>query len=485
VNDSPDPAHAPIRWSPRVLSRLHRMRDKGVGPGISFGAEMVRRSGGIPQGLICCAHGGTTMKQWDPQLSSLGGTSLYGSLLRVCRATGQPIAGVLWYQGESDANCEDALQYTHRMEALIQALRKDLKQPRLCFLLAQLGRECNGLEPVEPWNSIQIQQMELARRIANTACVATIDLPLADAIHLSSEGQFRLGRRYAAAADRLVYKNRKELPPPELERVRRLRHLEKYSKGILALDVEFKNVVGKLHTDGMAGGFALMNRAGQIFDRFYRAEVRGHTVRLEATDILQEHEEFRLVYGYGRRPFCSLADERDMAVGAFGPARIADTMALSRPFSPWQISAAQTPMVPVEKIVAPPDRRRLRLHRRESNLFVTPEETTPTRVPGLVYFFTSIEVPEAMRGNLRVGYDAPIRIWIDGAILFTDPLGINPIILDEAQIPVTLKPGRHNLAVVADFQGDRSWGFVIRFNRTDLSPRTILDGRYRLPQCRA
>src|SRR6202042_2366339 len=63
LNDSPDAAHAPIRWSPRVLSRMNTIRTKGVGPGISFGSEMVRRTGGIPQGLVCCAHGGTTMKQ--------------------------------------------------------------------------------------------------------------------------------------------------------------------------------------------------------------------------------------------------------------------------------------------------------------------------------------------------------------------------------------------------------------------------------------
>ena len=48
----------------------------GVGPGVAFGQAMEKRTG-VPQGLLACGHGGTTMEQWDPKKKRLGGHSLY------------------------------------------------------------------------------------------------------------------------------------------------------------------------------------------------------------------------------------------------------------------------------------------------------------------------------------------------------------------------------------------------------------------------
>ncbi len=65
---------------------------------------------GVPIGLVACAHGGTSMEQWNPAKKDEGGKSLYGSMLRQFQLAGGKVKGVLWYQGESDANgeaCED------------------------------------------------------------------------------------------------------------------------------------------------------------------------------------------------------------------------------------------------------------------------------------------------------------------------------------------------------------------------------------------
>ena len=45
---------------------------------LEIAKEMLRRTG-VPQGLIACAHGGTSMAQWSPKLKRLGGDSLYGA----------------------------------------------------------------------------------------------------------------------------------------------------------------------------------------------------------------------------------------------------------------------------------------------------------------------------------------------------------------------------------------------------------------------
>ena len=48
-----DPAHIVVRQ---------------VGPGLEFALQMERYFG-VPQGVLCCAHGGTAMEHWDPALS--------------------------------------------------------------------------------------------------------------------------------------------------------------------------------------------------------------------------------------------------------------------------------------------------------------------------------------------------------------------------------------------------------------------------------
>ena len=104
LEESPDICHTEKQCSAKAGEELRRNAIKGVGVGVFFAREMFERSGGVPQGLICVAHGGTSMQQWSPERKKLGGGSLYASMLTSVKATGQPVAGLLWYQGESDAN---------------------------------------------------------------------------------------------------------------------------------------------------------------------------------------------------------------------------------------------------------------------------------------------------------------------------------------------------------------------------------------------
>jgi len=103
-------------------TRPQPARFTGVGPGVAFGQDMFEATG-VPQGLIACAHGGTSMEQWDPALKRLGSRSLYGAMLRRFQKNGSRVAGVVWYQGESDANAEAAPHYTRRMKRLVRAMR--------------------------------------------------------------------------------------------------------------------------------------------------------------------------------------------------------------------------------------------------------------------------------------------------------------------------------------------------------------------------
>ena len=101
--DSPDPVHSgnPADSATRS-AHVHKNRPKGAGLGLPFAVAHGRITG-VPVGLVACAHGGTSMEQWNPSKKEQGGHSLYGSMLRQVKAAGGKVKGVLWYQGESDA----------------------------------------------------------------------------------------------------------------------------------------------------------------------------------------------------------------------------------------------------------------------------------------------------------------------------------------------------------------------------------------------
>ena len=142
--DSPDSCHCDVMGDAQkermAYERKHRM--KGAGLGLPFANEMFRQAG-VPIGLLACAHGGTSMAQWNPELKGLGGGSLYGSMLNRLSAAGGKVAGVLWYQGESDANPDDAPRFAERFRKLVASVRADCGDPELPFLTVQLGPLCS------------------------------------------------------------------------------------------------------------------------------------------------------------------------------------------------------------------------------------------------------------------------------------------------------------------------------------------------------
>ena len=64
--DSPDPVHSgnPNDRAGRSAQQ-HRTRAKGAGLGLPFAVALVEQTR-VPIGLVACAHGGTSMEQWNP-----------------------------------------------------------------------------------------------------------------------------------------------------------------------------------------------------------------------------------------------------------------------------------------------------------------------------------------------------------------------------------------------------------------------------------
>jgi sialate O-acetylesterase len=403
-------------------------------------------------------------------------------MLRSWRRTGQPVAGVLWYQGESDCIEAAAPLYTGRMKKFVAAIRRDLKQINLPFLLVQIGKVFGIGWTAKYWNSVQDQQVKLKEFIKNYDVAATIDLPLDDAIHVGTEGCARLGVRLARLADRMVYGNRKELPAPELASIST--KPTKAMKGICAFPVtmKFKNVVGCLRADGSPTGFTVVNDNHQDLRPVYKTAINGNVVQLE-TMLTGNNEGLYLMYGHGTAPYVNITDARDMAIPVFRAQAAERTLALSPFVNRWLISSIQPATLPVHKQSPPKPHARLQLKKQAFEQPFVDQHPVWEGKNGQACFFSEISLGEPMKLNMRVGYDGPIKVWIDNKPVFADPNGTNPATPDKAVKPVNLSKGKHRIAVAMDLHGGLAWGFFLRFDRRGLSRKRLLSGKYAVPVC--
>ena len=295
-------------------------RQTGAGLGLAF-AKAVHDATGHPIDLLPVAHGGTSMQQWSPDLKGQGGASLYGAMLRrvhLALETGGEtrLRGILWYQGESDANPMDAAVYTDRMTKLIQSMREDLNSPDLPFFFVQLGCFANSdtdTSGSRAWDEVREAQRVLPDLIARTGVVPAIDLELDDGIHIGTQGLKRLGRRLASVALNRVYGQ--GTPDGILLR-------SAVTEGGI-LRVSYEGVSTGLRVPDLAqrvSGYAVGMNGGIEPNVIYKAAVDP----MSPSDVLLSLREplplgASLYYGHGYNPFCQLTDAADMAVPAMGP----------------------------------------------------------------------------------------------------------------------------------------------------------------------
>jgi hypothetical protein len=463
IPESPDRSHCTTPLSPEAAAKAKRAAVKGVGVGVSFGTMMHERSG-VPQGLIATAHGGTSMAQWSPELKDKGGDSLYGSMLLSLRAVGQPVAGVLWYQGCSDTGEGPAAVYTAKMQELVAAVRGDLGQPDLPWVIVQIGRVVEDNEPRSPmWNSIQEQQRLLPTTIPCCDVVPAVDLDLDDLIHIASRSFPALAGRMARVAARLALGDMTEKPAIQPASVAFVEGKPPVSASI---EVRFANVVGGLRSPGLAQGFSLVDAQQRQVSAIHRVILDGDRAILRLTGA--PLAGLRLMYGRGHNAICNVIDQRGMAVPVFGPLPIGGLPAIT----PWFLRWNRTPIRPGEDILALP-------RPRDDD----PEATDRPLVSrdfvnchgewagnsGHVAFTGHADLSEDMEVEVRFGYDGPFRLWIDDEEVHTDMAGTNPAILDRQRVTRRLTAGRHRVAVLMALNGGSAWGFFLRMVRLDLA----------------
>lgn len=100
-----------------------------------------------------------------------------------------------------------------------------------------------------------------------------------------------------------------------------------------------------------------------------------------------------------------------------------------------------------------------------SDGFVDVRETVMGR-GGVVYLATEFASGCAGQGVLRLGYDGPIRAWLNGGEVFFGP-GTNPAIPDQLKLFVPVQRGTNRLVLALDSNGGKAWGIFARVDLPD------------------
>jgi len=184
---------------------LHQDRpEAGIGLAMSFAASLLREQPDLRIGLLPCAVGATNISEWMP------GTELYQKAINTTRKSNNSLQGVLWHQGEYDANDQHRVAtYAERLKTLIESIRTDLNSPDLPFITGELGDFINATSGFLYSRDISEILKSLKHNIPNYACVSVSGLPdKGDGLHFSSLSLRKLGKRYAHVYQRLKEQQR-------------------------------------------------------------------------------------------------------------------------------------------------------------------------------------------------------------------------------------------------------------------------------------
>ncbi len=184
-------------------------------------ARLLKRQLGHPIGLVQTALGGSPLQAWNP--AEPGGAVLYRNMVHCVELAGGRVKGILWYQGESDANRGPAESYLQRFEQAVNTWREALGDLALPVLTVQLNRHYapTTAEMDRAWSIVREAQRQAARRIPGVYVVPTFDLPLSDLIHTSPAGNMLLAERLAQVALGGVYGRPLEHRAPDLQAAQR------------------------------------------------------------------------------------------------------------------------------------------------------------------------------------------------------------------------------------------------------------------------
>ncbi|MDD5675394.1 MAG: sialate O-acetylesterase [Chitinivibrionales bacterium] len=489
MDDRWDIAADPLHQLDKAVDKVHlgaavKPPEIGVGPGVAFAQELFKRTN-IPQGLIACAHGGTFMSQWDPKLAHLGSGSFYGAMLRRIVKNGGAVAGFFWYQGCSEAGPAEVPLYTPRMRELVDAVRCDCRDKSLPVIMVQIARVIESIGNGRAWNAIQEQQRLLPKSIKNLVVVPAIDLDLDDSIHLAGDAQNRLGLRCAQAALALKYRDRRYKAPITFKNAVVVRDR---STGLPTIVVSYKNVVGHLVAPGRPSGFDLSESPETLTNHYiWKTTLAGDRIILNYNSPAAPSGERFLFYGFGTNPYCNITDAADRSLPVMGMVPVIDRRLKTSFAQHIRISNFFPSPDKLQTLSYPSAKEELKFTSREYTTYfcsVREDIVALGSQDRHVFYALSLECPEPMKLAVWLGYDGPLKVWIDGKIKLHDPHGTNPALPEDAKIVFTAEKGVHEIMVALGTNHGLAWGIFLQLERLDVKKHLYAKNpeKYPLPK---
>ncbi len=153
-----------------------------------------------------------------------------------------PVTGVLWYQGESDAEIINNEQNSMLLRTFIESWRKEFGNPALNFVMIQLPRINDKSALRRGWPEFREMQDLMSKTLPRVYCVNTIDLGSTNAdVHPPFKRP--VGERAAATALNKVYKKKTPCDGPTFKRLKQEKN---------KLHIQLSHAKGLKTTDGKA-----------------------------------------------------------------------------------------------------------------------------------------------------------------------------------------------------------------------------------------
>ena len=192
-------AKEPVDSVDRQVDDVSRDDHPGVGPALAMADAFTTQYPHVSVGLIPCAKSGSSIEQWQPNLSR---SSLYGSCLQRQKqaALHGKLRALVFWQGERD--CKDkkvAQSWGENFKRMVTAWRSDMGEPNLPVILLVLKPGTNEILRKNPYRDV-VRQQQLSLQMPSLTKIETIgyDYDNGDT-HLTTAGQLALGPVMARA----------------------------------------------------------------------------------------------------------------------------------------------------------------------------------------------------------------------------------------------------------------------------------------------
>lgn len=173
------------------------------GPEVSFAQSMSMAYPDDDIRLVKYAVGGTNLyEQWSPKRKG----KHYLAFMKHAKAalkdleksgTKYEISGMLWLQGEADANKGKGDLYEKNLTEFIQHMRQEFRTPKMPFVLARI-RDYFGHKTGHN-KLVRDAMVKVADTMKNVSCFDTDDCSIMNMGHYDTDGYVVIGKRFTEA----------------------------------------------------------------------------------------------------------------------------------------------------------------------------------------------------------------------------------------------------------------------------------------------